>query len=72
MLCQLCEDRLHLYNKNVSLSALQFCIVLGLHYLCFAKIGCTSTIKMQVFQPFILYCARFALSLHIIYSKYSY
>ena len=46
MLCQLCEDRLYLDNKNVSLFSLTFCIVLGLHYLCFAKIGCTSTIKM--------------------------
>lgn len=24
MLCQLCEDKLHLDNKNVSLSALHF------------------------------------------------
>ena len=29
--------------------------------LCFAKLGCTSTIKIKVLQPFILYCARFAL-----------
>ena len=42
MLCQLCEDRLYLDNKNVSLFSLTFCIVLGLHYLCTLYIANTA------------------------------
>ena len=37
--------------------------LLSSYQFCFTKLGCTSTIKIKILCLFILYCARFALTL---------
>ncbi len=48
------------YRDKTKVLRLLFCIALGLHYLCFAQIGCTSAIKTKVLE--LLFCI--ALGLH--------
>ena len=48
-------------NKN----KFSLCTTLSLHF-ADAKLSCTSAIKIKIHRLFILYCIRFALTLHLL------
>ena len=58
------QDTLRLGNEKESLSAFHFALRSPCSIFAFAKIRGGSAMKMKVFQPFILHCARLAVSLH--------